>query len=89
MSKNARLDICNNDSDLPIDLVDSSNVQMRDYLEEEMQAQNISSEFEKQKEELVMLEDAQKIDFKERVHTKTGATPLHVAAAKGYLRVIE
>jgi protein phosphatase 1 regulatory subunit 12A len=89
VSKNARLDICNNDSDLPIDLVDSSNVQMRDYLEEEMQAQNISSEFEKQKEELVMLEDAQKIDFKERVHTKTGATPLHVAAAKGYLRVIE
>jgi hypothetical protein len=62
---------------------------MRDYLEEEMRAQEINSEYEKQKEELIMLEDVQKIDFKERIHAKTGATPLHVAAAKGYLRVIE
>ena len=96
----ARLDICNNDSDLPVDLVDATtttaaaaaiggNVAMRDYLLEEMRVQEIDGEFEKQKEELLMLEDAQKIEFRERVHAKTGATPLHVAAAKGYLRVIE
>ncbi len=89
VSKNARLDICNNDSDLPVDLVDSSNVQIKEYIEEEMRNQCIDIEYEKQKEELLMLEDAQKLDFKERIHAKTGATPLHVAAAKGYLRVIE
>lgn len=77
---------------MPVDLVDTSNPQMKemkDYLEDEMRSQAINTEYEKQKEELMMWEDAQKIDFKERVHAKTGATPLHVAAAKGYLRVIE
>ena len=83
------MDVCNNDSDLPIDLVDSSNVQIKEYIDEEMRQQCIDTKYEKQKEELLMLEDAQKIDFKERVHAKTGATPLHVASAKGYLRVIE
>ena len=83
------MDICNNDSDLPIDLVDSSNIQMREYLEDEMRNQRIDTEYEKQKEELLMLEDAQKNEFKDKIHAKTGATPLHVAAAKGYLRVIE
>lgn len=89
IQKGARLDVCNNDSDLPVDLCDSTNVQMKEYLDEEMKRQAIDAEFEKQKEELIMYEDAKEMNFKDKIHQKTGATPLHVSASKGYLRVIK
>ena len=89
VSKNAKLNICNNDSDLPIDLCDSSNTQMKSYLEEEMKLQGIDAELERQKEELLMYEDAKDLKFYDKIHHKTGATPLHVSAAKGYTRVMK
>lgn len=85
----ARLDVCNSDSDLPIDLCDSSNVQMREYLEEEMRRRDIDADYEKRREEALMYEDAKEANFFDKVHNKTGATALHVSAAKGYLRVIK
>jgi protein phosphatase 1 regulatory subunit 12A len=89
VSKGARLNICNNDSDLPIDLCDSSNLQMKEFLDNEMRIQCIDPEFEKQKEELIMYEDAKEMKFSDKIHAKTGATPLHVSSAKGYTRVMK
>lgn len=88
VSKGAKLNICNNDGDLPIDLCDSSNIQIKEFLEDEMKRQSIDTEFEKRKEELMMYEDASEMNFSDKIHQKTGATPLHVSAAKGYSRVI-
>ena len=43
-------------------------------------------------EERIMLEDAKEWlnsgDFEDKPHSKTGATALHVAAAKGYIKVM-
>ena len=89
IQKEARLDICNNDSDLPIDLCDETNTNIKEYLEEEMKKQSIDAKFEKQKEELIMYEDAKQMNFKDKIHQKTGATPLHVSACKGYLGVMQ
>jgi ankyrin repeat protein len=89
ISKGASLSMCNNDNDLPIDLCDSSNAQMKDYLDEEMRRQSINAEFEKHREEELMYNDAKSMDFNNKIHYKSGATPLHVSAAKGYIRVME
>ena len=62
---------------------------MKEFIEEEMTRQSIDADFEKRKEELIMYEDAVGLNFKDKIHTKTGATPLHVSAAKGYSRVIK
>lgn len=98
VSKGAKLNICNNDGDLPIDLCDINNKtstsdfnkydEIRKYLEDEMKKQNIDIEYEKKREELVMYEDAKEKNFHNKIHPKTGATPLHVSAAKGYTRVL-
>jgi ankyrin repeat protein len=89
VSAGAKLNICNNDSDLPVDLCDAGNVAMREYLDEEMRRKEIDVEFEKRREEALMYEDAKEANFFDKVHGKTGATALHVSAAKGYLRVIK
>ena len=88
ISKGAKLNICNNDSDLPIDLCDSANTQMKEFLDEEIRRQAIDPEFERKKEELIMYEDAKNMNFENKVHNKTGATALHVSAAKGYTEVM-
>ena len=88
MEKGAKINICNNDGDLPIDLCDTSNTQLKELIDDEMKMQCIDPNFEKQKEELIMFEDATDMNFKDKIHSKTGATPLHVSSAKGYSRVI-
>lgn len=89
INKGARLNMCNNDSDLPIDLCDTTNVQMKEFLDDEMQRQAIDADYERRKEELIMYEDARKMNFQDKVQSKTGATALHVSAAKGYTRVMK
>jgi hypothetical protein len=89
INKGARLNVCNNDSDLPIDLCDAGNTQMKEFLDDEMKRQSIDADFEKRKEEMIMYEDAKEMNFLDKIHQKTGATALHVSAAKGYLRVIK
>lgn len=53
---------------------------------------DIDADAARQEEENQMLEDANKWlnnkSVKEKRHQKTGATALHVAAAKGYMKVI-
>ena len=89
ISRGAKLNICNYDGDLPIDVCEAINTEMKEFIEEEMTRQSIDADFEKRKEELIMYEDAVGLNFKDKIHTKTGATPLHVSAAKGYSRVIK
>lgn len=53
----------------------------------------IDCEDARNEEERVMLSDAKdwlsKGEIRDRPHPKTGATALHVAAAKGYIKVME
>ncbi|XP_065580948.1 protein phosphatase 1 regulatory subunit 12B-like isoform X9 [Artemia franciscana] len=80
----------NNDGDLPVDIAESE--EMTDLLQSEMDAQGIDSEVAKNMEEDRMVEDVntwiQTRQISDRPHPKTGASALHVAAAKGYIRVL-
>jgi hypothetical protein len=89
VQKGAKLNVCNNDGDLPIDLCDVENETIKEYLDEEMKRQNIDPDYERTREELIMYEDAKELNIRDKTHPKTLATPLHVSAAKGYTRVMK
>ncbi|RUS75214.1 hypothetical protein EGW08_017030 [Elysia chlorotica] len=80
----------NNDGDLPMDIAE--NDEMEKLLKEEMDRQGIDAEAARCEEEQRMLEDANQWLSEQTVaevrHPKTGATALHVAAAKGYMKVM-
>ncbi|BFF98256.1 protein phosphatase 1 regulatory subunit 12A [Drosophila madeirensis] len=84
----------NSDGDLALDLaIDVQHMAMIDYMEKIVQELNIDVEQARKAEEQAMLSDAKKwlrSDAAEvdRPHPKTGATALHVAAAKGYTKVL-
>lgn len=87
----ADLAAVNSDGDLAIDLADSE--RMRHLLEKHMIEQNIDCDEARQSEEKLMLHDAEnwlRSDASEadRPHPRTGATAMHVAAAKGYIKVL-
>ncbi|GIY39700.1 protein phosphatase 1 regulatory subunit 12A [Caerostris darwini] len=84
----------NNDGDLPIDIAEST--EMEEYLSDVLDEQEIDCDDARSEEERIMLEDAKRmlnagssVDANETIHPRTGATPLHVAAAKGYIEVIK
>jgi len=80
----------NNDGELAIDISESD--EMEDLLQKEIDIRQINCEDARNREEQCMLDDARDWynsgNFGDRPHTKTGATALHVAAAKGYIKVI-
>ncbi|GFS01784.1 protein phosphatase 1 regulatory subunit 12A [Elysia marginata] len=80
----------NNDGDLPMDIAE--NDEMEKLLKEEMDRQGIDADAARCEEEQRMLEDANQWMSEQTVeevrHPKTGATALHVAAAKGYMKVM-
>ncbi|OQV12609.1 Protein phosphatase 1 regulatory subunit 12A [Hypsibius exemplaris] len=82
----ARVDIVNNDGELPIDIADTD--EMEHLLQTEIYKKGIDIELARNEEEQIMQKDIKAWydgeSVKENVHPKTGATPLHVAAAKGY-----
>ncbi|GAB0090302.1 protein phosphatase 1 regulatory subunit 12A [Sergentomyia squamirostris] len=87
----ADLSVVSSDGELPIDLSTSSS--MEDLLQKHIDEQAIDCEEARSREEKMMLNDAKKwlrSDASEvdRPHPRTGATALHVAAAKGYTRVL-
>lgn len=87
----ANIAAVNNDGDLPIDICEEK--KMERLLQEEMNAQGVDAEAARREEEEMMLSDANqwlnaKAGVQENPHPKTGATALHVAAAKGYIKVI-
>jgi len=80
----------NNDGELAIDISESD--EMEELLQKEIDAQKVNCDEARNREEQYMLDDAR--DWKnsgklgDRPHHKTGATALHVAAAKGYTKVM-
>ncbi|KAK6628952.1 hypothetical protein RUM43_002769 [Polyplax serrata] len=82
----------NNDGELPLDIAESD--AMDDILQEIIDAQGIDCDVARNGEEIMMLEDAKNwLNGDESVdplapHPKSGATALHVAAAKGYIKVM-
>ncbi|PSN38130.1 hypothetical protein C0J52_08225 [Blattella germanica] len=80
----------NNDAELPLDIAESD--EMEDMLQQNINAQGIDCDEARNEEERIMLEDAKEWlnsgDMEDTPHPKTGATALHVSAAKGYIKVM-
>lgn len=87
----AELALVNSDGELAIDLSASNSMEnvLRQYIDE----RNIDCEEARLYEEKLMLADAKKwlrsdASEADKRHPRTGATALHVAAAKGYTKVL-
>ncbi|XP_050097581.1 protein phosphatase 1 regulatory subunit 12A isoform X5 [Anopheles aquasalis] len=88
----ADLAAINSDGELPVDLANSD--AMEDLIHHHNEQQGIDCDEARQAEERIMLSDATKwlrTDSSDcdRPDPKTGATAMHVAAAKGYNRVLK
>lgn len=90
INNRADLALVNSDGDLPIDIAEGND--MESLLAEAMASQKIDADDARSAERRQMLEDAndwlRNPSRPEIEHVKTGATALHIAAAKGYHRVI-
>lgn len=87
----ADLAAVNSDGELPIDIAGTN--AMADLLQTYIDEQGIDCDDARQQEEKIMLADAKKwlrsdASEADRPNSKTGATALHVAAAKGYTNVL-
>ncbi|XP_046450653.1 protein phosphatase 1 regulatory subunit 12A-like isoform X15 [Daphnia pulex] len=83
----------NNDGELPIDIAETE--AMEELLERETQLRGIDCDAARSQEERQMLADTSRWLEGDpasarllQPHPRTGATPLHVASAKGYIRVM-
>jgi protein phosphatase 1 regulatory subunit 12A len=91
IENSADLASVNSDGELPMDIAGSN--AMSDLLQRYIDEQGIDCDDARQQEEKLMLADAKKwlrsdASEADRPHPKTGATALHVAAAKGYTKVL-
>ncbi|XP_072277898.1 protein phosphatase 1 regulatory subunit 12A-like [Pyxicephalus adspersus] len=90
ISKGGSVSIANSEGELPLDVAHES--AMEKLLKSEIKKQGVDIEAAKREEEELMLRDARRWlnsgKFENIRHPTTGATPLHVAAAKGYTEVI-
>ncbi|GAB6028662.1 hypothetical protein CHUAL_004490 [Chamberlinius hualienensis] len=80
----------NNDGELPLDIAEQD--EMEELLQDELDKLGIDCDYARSIEEHMMLEDANRmlndsIRVDER-HSKTGATAMHVSAAKNYTKVL-
>ena len=85
----ADLSAVNNEGEVPIDLAEEE--EMEEYLTDEIEKHNLEMEEARNEEERIMLEDVSSwatVENMESVLDWQGATALHVAAAKGYNKVI-
>ncbi|XP_071792274.1 protein phosphatase 1 regulatory subunit 12A-like isoform X13 [Asterias amurensis] len=80
----------NNEGEIPLDLAEEED--MEEFLQEVIEKKGLDVENARNEEEQRMLTDANQWlntkNIKERKHPKSGATSLHVAAAKGYIKVM-
>ncbi|XP_043478713.1 protein phosphatase 1 regulatory subunit 12A isoform X2 [Leptopilina heterotoma] len=80
----------NNDGELALDIAESD--EMEDMLQQHINKAGIDCDQARSEEERSMLNDAKAWRSgafgKDTVHPRTGATALHVAAAKGYINVM-
>ena len=81
----------NNDGELALDIAESE--EMEELLQEHIKKEGIDCNQARSEEERIMLNDAKAwrsgAPGKDSIHPRTGATALHVAAAKGYLKVMK
>uniref|UniRef100_A0A8D9A320 Protein phosphatase 1 regulatory subunit 12B n=1 Tax=Cacopsylla melanoneura TaxID=428564 RepID=A0A8D9A320_9HEMI len=86
----ANVAACNNDGELAIDIAESD--EMEDLLQRHIELQGINPDDARTFEERSMLEDAKywlsSGCLGDVPNPKTGASALHVAAAKGYIKVM-
>nr|XP_056719624.1 protein phosphatase 1 regulatory subunit 12C isoform X2 [Euleptes europaea] len=86
----ANIAAVNSDGDVPLDIAEADN--MEALLRSEIAKRGVDVEVAKREEEEVMLRDARQWlnagKIADEPHPKTGATALHVAAAKGYVEVM-
>ncbi|XP_044303795.1 protein phosphatase 1 regulatory subunit 12C isoform X2 [Varanus komodoensis] len=86
----ANIAAVNSDGDVPLDIAEADN--MEALLRSEIGKRGVDIEVAKREEEEVMLRDARQWlnagKISDEPHHKTGATALHVAAAKGYVEVM-
>ncbi|XP_066483559.1 protein phosphatase 1 regulatory subunit 12C isoform X2 [Tiliqua scincoides] len=86
----ANIAAVNSDGDVPLDIAEADN--METLLRSEIGKRGVDVEVAKREEEEVMLRDARQWlnagKISDEPHSKTGATALHVAAAKGYVEVM-
>ncbi|XP_050300619.1 protein phosphatase 1 regulatory subunit 12C isoform X2 [Anthonomus grandis grandis] len=92
IEKGANVAAVNNDGELPIDIAQYQ--EMEDLLKGEINKRGINCDAARSDEEKAMLKDAKewlatKSSSVNEAHPKTGATALHVAAAKGYIDVMK
>ncbi|XP_069821833.1 protein phosphatase 1 regulatory subunit 12A-like isoform X5 [Dendropsophus ebraccatus] len=90
ISKGANVSIVNSEGELPLDVSHES--AMEKLLKSEVKKQGVDLDAARKEEEEIMLRDTRRWvnngKYEDVRHPTTGATPLHVAAAKGYTEVI-
>ncbi|XP_032091512.1 protein phosphatase 1 regulatory subunit 12C isoform X1 [Thamnophis elegans] len=86
----ANIAAVNSDGDVPLDIAEADS--MEALLRAEIEKRGVDVEVAKREEEEMMLRDARHWlndgKISDEPHPKTGATALHVAAAKGYVEVM-
>ncbi|XP_012347413.1 protein phosphatase 1 regulatory subunit 12A isoform X9 [Apis florea] len=91
IEKGCNLAAVNYDGQLALDIAES--VEMEDMLQQHINKAGIDCDQARSEEERSMLNDARAwqsgVAGKDSIHPKSGATALHVAAAKGYIDVME
>ncbi|XP_068116938.1 protein phosphatase 1 regulatory subunit 12A-like isoform X4 [Hyperolius riggenbachi] len=91
ISKGGNVGIVNSEGELPLDVAHES--AMEKLLKSEVKKQGVDLDAAKREEEELMLRDARRWlnngKYDDLRHPTNGATPLHVAAAKGYTEVIK
>ncbi|XP_076671943.1 myosin binding subunit isoform X7 [Andrena cerasifolii] len=90
IEKGCNLAAVNNDGELALDITESD--EMEDMLQQHINEAGIDCDQARGEEERSMLNDARAwrsgAAGKDSTHPKSGATALHVAAAKGYIKVM-
>ncbi|KJH47659.1 ankyrin repeat protein [Dictyocaulus viviparus] len=80
-----------NDKELALDLADDESC--REFLEHDYRSQGVIPEQCRDQELTTMMKDVQHWlrdgEYRDQPHRRTGATALHVAAAKGYTQLLE
>ncbi|XP_053305643.1 protein phosphatase 1 regulatory subunit 12A-like isoform X2 [Spea bombifrons] len=91
ISKGASVAAVNSEGELPLDVSHES--AMEKLLKSEIKKQGVDLDIARREEEEIMLRDARlwlnNGKYEDARHPTTGATALHVAAAKGYTEVIK
>ncbi|XP_033107889.1 protein phosphatase 1 regulatory subunit 12A-like isoform X2 [Anneissia japonica] len=86
----ANLSAVNSEGEIPLDLAEDD--EMEEYLQEEIDRQGLDVEAARKEEERKIIDDANQWlnskSVKDKPHPKTGATALHVASAKGYIKAL-